>query len=351
MDQLKLLGVALGLACLAGVNLYLTVFVTGLAIHQHWIVLAPAYQSLAILGNPLILWISGTLYVLEFFADKVPWVDSAWDTVHTIIRPIGGALLAIRVLGQTSPAFDVIVALVAGGASLVTHSAKASTRLVTNASPEPFSNIGLSLFEDVAVVGGLALIHFNPALALGVFVVLLSIILYFAPKIFRAVRVKLWLIWKKLNNPADRDATSTLPTALPSRYAFAFTRENLLGETVAWAVPCISKRAQGVPANSSGLLVATNEDPAKLIFIARKGWGARAQTINVDGCVAAREPKFLSENLDISPGKGAHYLFVFERGRGARVQQIVEFLNNRRLSPSIAVVDPAPSPPREPISA
>ena len=100
VDQLKLLGVALGLACLAGVNLYLTVFVTGLAIHQHWIVLAPAYQSLAILGDPLILWISGTLYVLEFFADKVPWVDSAWDTVHTIIRPIGGALLAIRVLGQ-----------------------------------------------------------------------------------------------------------------------------------------------------------------------------------------------------------------------------------------------------------
>ena len=110
MDELKLLGVALGLACLAGVNLYLTVFVTGLAIHQHWIVLSPAYQSLAILGHPLILWISGTLYVLEFFADKIPWVDSAWDTVHTIIRPIGGALLAIRVLGQTSPAFDVIVA-------------------------------------------------------------------------------------------------------------------------------------------------------------------------------------------------------------------------------------------------
>jgi len=331
-----LLGVALGLACLAGVNLYLTVFVTGLAIHQHWIVLAPAYQSLAILGDPLILWISGTLYVLEFFADKVPWVDSAWDTVHTIIRPIGGALLAIRVLGQPSPAFDVIVALVAGGASLVTHSAKASTRLVTNASPEPFSNIGLSLFEDVAVVGGLALIHFNPALALGIFVVLLSIILYFAPKIFRAVRVKLWLAWKKLNGPADRETSSTLPSTLPSRYAFAFTRENLLNETVAWAVPCISKRVQGVPANSSGLLVATNEDPAKLIFIARKGWGARAQTINVDGCVAAREPKFLSENLEISAeaGKGASYLFIFERGRGPRVQQIVEFLNNRRRAPA-----------------
>ena len=133
MDRFNLLGVALGLACLAGVNLYLTVFVTGLAINQHWIVLSPEYQPLAILCEPLILWIAGTLYVLEFFADKVPWVDSAWDTVHTIIRPIGGALLAIRVLGQTNPAFDVVVALAAGGASFVTHSAKASTRLVTNA--------------------------------------------------------------------------------------------------------------------------------------------------------------------------------------------------------------------------
>jgi hypothetical protein len=345
VDQLKLLGVALGLACLAGVNLYLTVFVTGLAIHQHWIVLAPAYQSLAILGDPLILWISGTLYVLEFFADKVPWVDSTWDTVHTIIRPIGGALLAIRVLGQTSPAFDVVIALAAGGASLVTHAAKASTRLVTNASPEPFSNIGLSLLEDVAVVGGLALIHSNPALALGVFVLLLSIILYFAPKIFRAVRVKLWLIWKKLNGPADGDMALNLPTSLPSRYASAFARENLLGETVAWAVPCIAKKVRGVPANSSGLLVATNEDPAKLLFLARKGWRARAQTVSLDGTVASREPKFLSENLLITPeaGKGASYLLIFERGCGARVQQIAEFVNNRLSAPATAldVVTPA----------
>jgi len=344
VDRFNLLGVALGLACLAGVNLYLTVFATGLAIHQHWIVLGPDYQSLAILGDPLILWISGTLYVLEFFADKVPWVDSAWDTVHTIIRPIGGALLAIRVLGQTSPAFDVVVALVAGGASLVTHSAKASTRLVTNASPEPFSNIGLSLLEDVAVIGGLALIHFNPVLALGIFVLLLSIILYFAPKIFRAVRVRLWLIWKKLNGPADGDAASNLPSSLPSRYASAFTRENLLGETIAWAAPCIAKKVRGLPANTSGMLVATNEDPAKLLFLARKGWRARAQTISLDGAAASREPKFLSENLLIAPeaGKGASYLFVFERGRGARVQQIVEFVNSRLSAPA-PVAEPMPS--------
>ncbi|MGI8889906.1 MAG: DUF4126 domain-containing protein [Chthoniobacterales bacterium] len=340
MDQFKLLGVALGLACLAGVNLYLTVFVTGLAIHQHWIVLSPAYQSLAVLGSPLILWIAGALYVLEFFADKIPWIDSAWDTVHTIIRPIGGALLAIRVLGQTSPAFDIIVALAAGGASLVTHSAKASTRLVTNASPEPFSNIGLSLAEDAAVVGGLALIHFNPIIALAVCVLLLSIILYFAPKIFRAVRVKLWLIWKKLNGPADEDAAPDLPTALPSRYQSAFSRENLLGETLAWAVPCVAKRVRGVPSNSSGMLAAMNEDSARILFLARKGWRAKAATIRLEGATAIREPKFLSENLVIaSDADKTGSLLIFERGRGPRVQQIVDYLNRRAAGP-VPVTEP-----------
>lgn len=341
MDQLKLLGVALGLACLAGLNLYLTVFVTGLAIQQHWIVLGPGYESLELLAHPAILWISGTLYVLEFFADKIPWVDSAWDTVHTIIRPIGGALLAIRVLGQTSPAFDLAVALAAGGASLVTHSAKASTRLVANASPEPFSNIGLSLLEDVAVLGGLALIHFNPIWALAVFVLLLSIILYFAPKIFRAVRVKLWLVWKKLNGPAASDTSPNLPSTLPSRYAAAFARENLLGETVAWAVPCVAKKVRGVAANSSGMLVANNEDAAKLLFIQRSGWRARAQSVGLENCIASREAKFLSENLVIGPAnaRGSTAVFLFERGQGERVAQLVDAIN-RRLSTAV-------SPPAE----
>jgi hypothetical protein len=331
VDQLKLLGVALGLACLAGVNLYLTVFVTGLAIHQHWIVLGPAYQSLAVLGQPVIIGISGALYLIEFFADKIPWVDSAWDTIHTVIRPIGGALLAIRVLGQPSPAFDVAVGLVAGSASLITHGAKASTRLVANTSPEPFSNIGLSLFEDVAVLGGLALIHYNPAIALGIFVFLIALILYLAPKILRAAKVKIWLAWKKLNGPADREAATLLPAKLSTRCAAAFARENLLGESVAWAVPCVSKGFRGVPGNSFGTLIMTNEEPAKLLFVARRGWRSVAHALDLTGYAATREPKFLSENLVLAPtaSKGATHLFVFERGRGARVQQIVEYLNER----------------------
>ena len=174
MEKFNLLSIALGLACLAGINLYLTVFVTGLAINQHWIVLSPNYQSLEVLGHPWIITIAGILYFLEFFADKIPWIDTAWDAVHTVIRPIGGALLAIQVLGHSTPTFDVLVVLLAGTTSLVAHTAKASSRLVANASPEPFSNIGLSILEDVGVFGGLALIHYNPILALSIFAVAIA---------------------------------------------------------------------------------------------------------------------------------------------------------------------------------
>ena len=207
MEKLDLLAVALGLATLAGVNLYLTVFATGLAIHFQWITLGPQYQSLEVLGNPWIISIAGVLYLLEFFADKIPWVDSIWDAVHTVIRPIGGALLAIQVLGHPSPAFTVIVALLAGGTSLLTHTAKAATRLASNTSPEPISNIGLSLGEDAAVLGGLTLIHFAPLLALIVFLIAIGVFFYFARRVLRSIKNKIGIPRKKLDEPADRNVS------------------------------------------------------------------------------------------------------------------------------------------------
>jgi len=331
VDKLHLLAVALGLAALAGINLYLTVFITGLAIHFDWITLAPDYQSLAVLGNPWVISIAGILYFLEFFADKIPWIDSIWDAVHTVIRPIGGALLGIQVLGHPSPAFTVIVALLAGGTSLLSHTAKAATRLVTNSSPEPFSNIALSVGEDLAVFGGLALIHYNPLIALSIFVVAIAAFLYFASRILRAMKAKIWLAWKKLNGPADFNLPPKLPIVLPSRLVDVFNRQNILGETTAWAVPCISGRSRRIPANLFGALVAMNEEPRKLLFVARKGRRPVVQTIDLDEMTAAREPKFLSENLIIAPasGKGARYLFLFPRSSAAEVEQILEYLRER----------------------
>jgi uncharacterized protein DUF4126 len=331
VERLHLLAVALGLAGLAGINLYLTVFATGLAIHFHWITLSPAYQSLEVLGEPVIMVIAGTLYLVEFFADKIPWIDSAWDAVHTVIRPVGGALLAIQVLGHPSPMFTVIIALLAGGTSLITHTAKSATRLTTNTSPEPFSNIALSFGEDFAVLGGLALIYHNPIVALVVFICAIAAFLYFAAKILRAMKAKIWLAIKKLNLPADLSQPVTLPLAIPSRLGPVFSRQNVLGETVAWAVPCISGRGRRIPANLFGALVATNEEPRKVVFVARKNGRPLAQVIDLDGSIVAHEPKFLSENLLILPaaGKGPKYLFIFPRSNAARVEQVVAYLREK----------------------
>ncbi|CAN5248101.1 hypothetical protein BH20VER2_BH20VER2_05270 [soil metagenome] len=351
MEQLNLLGVALGLATLAGINLYLTVFVTGLAVNQHWITLAPQYQSLEVLGHPAIIIIAGILYFLEFFADKVPWIDSAWDAVHTVIRPIGGAMLGLQVLGHSTPAFDVIVALLAGSTTLVAHTAKASSRLAVNTSPEPFSNIGVSLFEDAAVFGGLALIYFNPLIALGIFAFALLAFLYFAPKVLRAMKVKIWLVFKKLNGPAETNLPGTLPTTLASHLQEPFARQNVLHETVAWALPCVSGRARRIPGNLFGALVATNEEPRKLVFVGRKGSRGFSQWLELDGMTVAREPKFLSENVVIfsESGKGPRYLFILPRSSGAQVEEAVEYLRARLAAPAAAIdpVEQLPAEPRE----
>lgn len=332
---MNLLAVALGLAALAGINLYLTVFVTGLAIHFHWITLLPQYQSLEVLGNPWIITVAGVLYLLEFFADKIPWVDSIWDAVHTVIRPIGGALLAIQVLGHPSPTMSILVGLLAGGTSLVSHTAKAATRLTSNTSPEPFSNIALSLGEDVAVLGGLTLIYHNPLIALSIFALAIFAFCFYAPKILRAMKVKLWLAWKKLNGPADVDLAGKLPNELDGRIAENFMRQNAAAETTAWIVPCITGRGRGLRANLSGSLIATNEDPKKLLFIANKRGRPVTVMIELPRTTIAREPRFLSENLTITApeAKSATYTFVFPRSDAALVKKMVDDLRLRVSTP------------------
>src|SRR5207302_3295981 len=250
---------------------------------------------------------------------------------------IGRALLAIQVLGHSSPTMDVVLVLLAGTTSLLAHTAKATTRLVSNTSPEPFSNIALSFGEDAAVIGGLALLHYHPVIALSIFLIAISVFVYFAPKILRATRVKLWLIWQKLNEPAAFRREGRLPLTLPARLAAVFNKENVLGETIAWAIPCVSGRGRRIRPNLFGALVATNEEPRKLTFVGRKGSKPVAQTIELDGMTIAREPKFLSENLVVFPveGRGQKYSFVFPRSRAAEVEKIGDYLrqNLTRNSP------------------
>jgi len=342
MQVLQTLGVALGLASLAGLNLYLTVFVAGLAIQQHWIDVSQAYPELAILAHPAIIIISGVLYVLQFFADKVPWVDSLWDAVHTFIRPIGGAFLVVRVLGASDPTTEVVAALLAGGVTLTTHSVKAGTRLVVNHSPEPFSNIALSLGEDAAVVGGLFLIKQDPFLALIVFSVLLLAIGYLGPIIFRGAKVQLWFIWKKIASPASDKLETELSRDLPHELDVAFFSVNLERDPIAWAAPCISTSARRLPGNLFGFLVATERPGPKLAFVARRGWKHTAVELDLTGYKVAHEPKFLSENVVLYPlEKKPKYIFLFARGQRAIVKAVVASIEERLAAAPLAPEEPA----------
>ena len=251
MEIIDQLSVALGFATLAGLNLYLTVLIAGLAIRFNWIALADQYEQLTVLGHPAVIAAAGVFFLAEFFSDKIPWVDSAWDTVHTLIRPIGGALLAMKTLGATDPAFEVIIALLAGSATLVTHGVKAGTRLAVNTSPEPVSNIVVSTAEDTAVVGGLALMAISPMVAGIVFVVFLSVAVYLTPKFFRRTRVFGWLLLQKLSAPADSDETTTAD-ALDTKLSNAEELELRIAigardPDVRWVADCVTGRAKGFP--------------------------------------------------------------------------------------------------------
>lgn len=325
METLQLLGAALGLATLAGINLYLTVFLAGLAIRFDWITLSAQYQQLEILAHPAIITVAGIMFVIEFFADKVPWLDSAWDSVHTFIRPVGGTLLALQTLGESDAAFDVIVAMLACGMSLATHSLKAGTRFVVNGSPEPFSNIAVSFAEDASVVAGLWVLWVNPLLAIAVFLLALAIAFWFAPRIFRAAGARLWLAWRKLKAPSSNtSAPVKLATRLPADADILLHGAARGAPEVEWAAPCLVGVWKGVAPYRRAWLAATTGQPGNLFLIVPSRWGrGLVRELALSGCKAAHEPKFLSENLVIhNPATKDKRLLLFDRTAAATVQAL-----------------------------
>src|SRR5215207_879556 len=178
-------GRTMGFSFAAGINLYATVAILGLAGRYGWVALPPQFQ---VFDNNWIIGTALALYVIEFVADKIPWVDSVWDAVHTVIRPIGGAAIAVATLGETSTATETMVALLGGALAASTHLTKSGTRVMANASPEPFSNWALSIGEDIFVIGLGFLALKYPAAAAVVVIVCLALIVAFSAWIIRAVR-------------------------------------------------------------------------------------------------------------------------------------------------------------------
>ena len=174
LGVMEILGIAASASLLAGWRLYLVILATGLAMRSGVVPLPDHLESLQVLANPWVLGIAGFGAAAEFFADKVPWLDSAWDTVHTLVRPVGGALLALAIVDPGDPAMQVVAFLLGGGGALLAHGGKAGARAAINTSPEPVSNIVASTAEDVATVGLLWVVYEYPWAAAGVAALLLS---------------------------------------------------------------------------------------------------------------------------------------------------------------------------------
>jgi hypothetical protein len=183
LDLLRIVALSSLLAWASGLRLYLVVFALGLAGYEGWIELPAGLQ---VLQHPFVIGAAGVMLAIEFFADKVPWLDSLWDQVHTFIRIPAGALLAAGATGDTVSAVTIAAGLLGGTISAGTHFTKAGSRIALNASPEPFTNWTASLTEDVLVMGGIWLALRHPIVFLVFLALFGTLVLWLLPKLWRA---------------------------------------------------------------------------------------------------------------------------------------------------------------------
>ena len=195
MDAVEIIGIAASLSLLAGWRLYAAVLAAGLAVRFGPFGLPGELAGLAVLGNWWVLGVALLGTIAELLVDKVAWLDSAWDAVHTLVRPVGGALLALAVVTPDNGALAVVTLLLGGGAALASHAAKAGTRAVVNASPEPVSNIVTSVAEDGLTAAGLWLVFALPqwaAALAAVLAVVVGLLLWWASRLLGP----LWRKWR-----------------------------------------------------------------------------------------------------------------------------------------------------------
>ncbi|MEW6534627.1 MAG: DUF4126 domain-containing protein [Candidatus Auribacterota bacterium] len=185
MDTATSTALLLGGSYASGVNLYLTAAGLGIAHRLDWLQLPGELETLA---NPLIIGIAVLMYIVEFFADKIPYVDSGWDTIHTLIRPLGGAALGYMALSDAGPVLQYPVSLLTGAIALESHLTKATARLAINTSPEPVTNSVASVSEDVGVLGALYLIIKHPVVIAIVSIILVIFSIWFLIKMSQLVK-------------------------------------------------------------------------------------------------------------------------------------------------------------------
>ena len=247
MGPIQTLATILGLSTVSGVNLYLTVLLVGAGQRFGWIQGLPA--DLAILSHPLVMGVAGFFFLLEFLADKVPFLTPIWDGLHTFIRPVGGALLALGAAADLHPVARVLALLAGGTIALGTHGSKMGLRLLAHTSPEPASHSLLSVAEDVGVVGLLALAYAHPAVALPVLGAILLAVAFLLPLLARTLAFVLTGFrgaLRSLFSRGDRDEVPAWVELMALELAPAAPSE---------IVPCFARRVKGLPRFRRAFLV------------------------------------------------------------------------------------------------
>lgn len=309
MNTMELLALVAGLSALAGLNLYLTVFAVGLAVRYDWVELPPAWSALEVLGHPAVLAVAGLMVVVEFIADKVPWVDTLWDGLHTLIRPLGAAMLSAGMAGPQDPVLAVVAGLLGGSVALTTHTGKAGLRLAANTSPEPFSNSVLSLLEDGIVLAGVWLIAVYPWVAAGLAVGVLLVAAWIVPWAVRCLRMHASLLLQWLRGPQGAESS-----ALPLAWREALDRAvGPAGGALLRAEPAFAVGIRGVPDFRAGAAVALE---------GQVGWAGprRAVLLPVEDLeVHVRQRLWFDEISWFSPSRRQGIAMRVGRGRGDRV--------------------------------
>jgi len=320
MDTMQLIASATGLGVLSGVRLYLTVLCLGLAVRFGWLELSQSFSQLRVLGEWPVIGAAGVAVLFEFFADKVPWLDSAWDSVHTFIRPVGAVLLSVAAFENIDPGMRTLLVLLTGGAALTSHSAKAVTRMAVNHSPEPFSNVALSLAGDVAVPVSLWFLMEYPLMAGGLAAVFLVLMACIAPRLVQMLRVQFIAIRSCLSvwlgdspgapSPAPPLAALPLEPAVSLPESYSRYLQHQYGQDAAFALHGVFRRGAGKLRNRLGYFCVL---PDRFVLLSRRPWGMSAHELphHDVGSLCFKE-RFWMDGLALRDAKGEIAMDLFK---------------------------------------
>jgi len=325
MDIIQLLGSTLGFSMLAGINLYATILTVGLGIRFNFIQIPTHLESLSILTHEYILISAGIAYILEFFADKIPWVDSLWDAIHTFIRPFGAALIAFQAFGNVDIAIKISIIILCGGVALSSHTSKSSIRLVANHSPEPFTNIFLSLLEDFLVFFGTLITIKYPIIIFALTIIFLTCFAYVAPKIFRLIRLEyhaVLALFKLLLIFLTKQTSKSIKSdTIPQKYYKHFSKD-YLDQANNYFVRCFSGTGINIGKNYLGYLCITEN---QLFFLVKKSLNYHKIDFNISKIKQVDiQKKLLFDSFLITNEDDTKVSFIFTKNKKYQFEKLID---------------------------